>query len=85
MDAITDVGDLDEEPLEITTQPDPVIVDESPEHQRARAPTDVPPGQSDEEYWVETINQTSITPYCKPQRLNYGFGALITSNFCLAE
>ena len=85
LDVLSDVEDLDEEPLEITIQPDHVVIVDSTAHERARASADEPPGKSDEEYWSEPINQVEIMRYAKPTRWTYSFGVLISLNFCVGS
>ena len=85
LDVISDVGDLDEAPLEIAIQPDPVLIDESPVNNQAMASVDEPPDQSDEAYWVDTINQASIPHHVKQTRWTYAFGSLIASSWCVLK
>ena len=85
MEVISDVEDNDEQPAKIAIQSDPIMTGKSPDHKitAARASHDVPPDQSDEEYWLDAIQQGEIYYYSKPTRPTYTFGTLLTSSSCL--
>ena len=85
LDAISDVDTQPDEPREIAIRPDPMIIDDAYQNIRDRATADVPPDQSDDEYWIEEVNQCSTGPSKPCPQWTGEFGALITSNFCVGE